>query len=67
MNFSPQSLEDQIKSSARALVIGVGGGGDVVGALAVGSPVVVSITPEPATATVALPLLALLRRRRQRG
>jgi hypothetical protein len=36
MNFSPQSLEDQIKSSARALVIGVGGGGDVVGALAVG-------------------------------
>jgi hypothetical protein len=34
MNSSPQSLEDQIKSSARALVIGVGGGGDVVGALA---------------------------------
>jgi hypothetical protein len=30
----PVSLEDLIRSSSRALVIGVGGGGDVVGALA---------------------------------
>ncbi|HYA27816.1 MAG TPA: DUF1152 domain-containing protein, partial [Acidobacteriota bacterium] len=29
-----QSLEDIIHASSRALVIGVGGGGDVVGALA---------------------------------
>lgn len=34
MDSSPQSLEDLIRSSSRALVIGVGGGGDVVGALA---------------------------------
>src|SRR3972149_6491023 len=34
MNPSPLSLEDLIRSSKRALVIGVGGGGDVVGALA---------------------------------
>jgi hypothetical protein len=31
---APSSLEDLIHSSSRALVIGVGGGGDVVGALA---------------------------------
>ncbi|HEX2229409.1 MAG TPA: DUF1152 domain-containing protein, partial [Candidatus Binatia bacterium] len=30
------SLEDMIRASSRALVIGVGGGGDVVGALACG-------------------------------
>jgi hypothetical protein len=34
MNSGSQSLEDLIRSSSRALVIGVGGGGDVVGALA---------------------------------
>jgi hypothetical protein len=34
MKPSPQSLEDIIRSSKRALVVGVGGGGDVVGALA---------------------------------
>lgn len=34
MDASPPSLEDLIRSSSRALVIGVGGGGDVVGALA---------------------------------
>ena len=34
MSTSFSSLEDIIRSSARALVIGVGGGGDVVGALA---------------------------------
>src|SRR5215831_9359116 len=34
MNPSPESLEDLIRASSRALVIGVGGGGDVVGALA---------------------------------
>jgi hypothetical protein len=34
MNPSPKSLEELIRSSSRALVIGVGGGGDVVGALA---------------------------------
>ena len=34
MNPSPLSLEDLIRSSKRALVVGVGGGGDVVGALA---------------------------------
>jgi hypothetical protein len=34
MDSSPPSLEDVIRSSSRALVIGVGGGGDVVGALA---------------------------------
>ncbi|HET8562834.1 MAG TPA: DUF1152 domain-containing protein [Candidatus Binatia bacterium] len=34
MNSATQSLEDLIRSSSRALVIGVGGGGDVVGALA---------------------------------
>ncbi|MGH7825167.1 MAG: DUF1152 domain-containing protein, partial [Candidatus Binatia bacterium] len=36
MNKPPQSLEDLVQSSSRALVIGVGGGGDVVGALAAG-------------------------------
>ena len=35
MQSSPPSLEDLIHASSRALVIGVGGGGDVVGALAV--------------------------------
>src|SRR5687767_14495462 len=34
MQSSPVSLEDIIRASSRALVIGVGGGGDVVGALA---------------------------------
>jgi hypothetical protein len=34
MSASPESLEDLIRASSRALVIGVGGGGDVVGALA---------------------------------
>ncbi len=34
MTPGPQSLEDLIRASSRALVIGVGGGGDVVGALA---------------------------------
>jgi hypothetical protein len=34
MQSSPASLEDLIRASSRALVIGVGGGGDVVGALA---------------------------------
>jgi hypothetical protein len=34
MNSSLESLEDLIRASSRALVIGVGGGGDVVGALA---------------------------------
>jgi hypothetical protein len=34
MSPSSQSLEDIIRASSRALVIGVGGGGDVVGALA---------------------------------
>ena len=34
MTLSLLSLEDLIRSSRRALVIGVGGGGDVVGALA---------------------------------
>src|SRR5918996_3153644 len=36
MNSPSQSLEDLIRASSRALVIGVGGGGDVVGALAAG-------------------------------
>jgi hypothetical protein len=36
MSASSQSLEDIIRASSRALVIGVGGGGDVVGALAAG-------------------------------
>jgi hypothetical protein len=34
MNAPPASLEDLIRASSRALVVGVGGGGDVVGALA---------------------------------
>jgi hypothetical protein len=34
MNGGAPSLEDLIRSSSRALVVGVGGGGDVVGALA---------------------------------
>ena len=34
MNTAPMSLEALIRSSSQALVIGVGGGGDVVGALA---------------------------------
>src|SRR4029434_2934764 len=34
MQSPPPSLEDLIRASSRALVIGVGGGGDVVGALA---------------------------------
>jgi len=34
MQSTPLSLEDIIRASSRALVIGVGGGGDVVGALA---------------------------------
>src|SRR5574342_915581 len=34
MNAGARSLEDLIRGSSRALVIGVGGGGDVVGALA---------------------------------
>ena len=34
MNSTPNSLEDYIRGAKRALVIGVGGGGDVVGALA---------------------------------
>jgi hypothetical protein len=34
MQFAPLSLEDIIRASSRALVVGVGGGGDVVGALA---------------------------------
>jgi hypothetical protein len=34
MSSSPLSLEDLIRASSRALVVGVGGGGDVVGALA---------------------------------
>jgi hypothetical protein len=34
MQSSPASLEDLIRASSRALVIGVGGGGDVIGALA---------------------------------
>jgi hypothetical protein len=36
MSSDPQSLENLIHASSRALVIGVGGGGDVVGALAAG-------------------------------
>lgn len=34
MDAAAKSLEDVIRSSSRAIVIGVGGGGDVVGALA---------------------------------
>jgi len=34
MNPTPYSLEDVVRAAKRALVIGVGGGGDVVGALA---------------------------------
>jgi hypothetical protein len=34
MNAGAPSLEDLIRASSRALVVGVGGGGDVVGALA---------------------------------
>ena len=34
MTSAPASLEDLLRASAHALVIGVGGGGDVVGALA---------------------------------
>jgi hypothetical protein len=34
MTAAPTSLEDLLRASSRALVIGVGGGGDVVGALA---------------------------------
>ena len=33
MMVNPASLEDILRSSTRALVVGVGGGGDVVGAL----------------------------------
>jgi hypothetical protein len=36
MNTRTPTLEDLIRESSRALVIGVGGGGDVVGALAAG-------------------------------
>jgi hypothetical protein len=36
MSSASQSLEDLLRASTRALVIGVGGGGDVVGALATG-------------------------------
>jgi len=35
MTPSPESLEELLRASSHALVIGVGGGGDVVGALAV--------------------------------
>ena len=34
MTSAPASLEDLLRASTRALVVGVGGGGDVVGALA---------------------------------
>src|SRR5689334_1763819 len=34
MNSTSESLEDLIRGSKRTLVVGVGGGGDVVGALA---------------------------------
>jgi hypothetical protein len=34
MNSAANSLEDLLRASSRALVVGVGGGGDVVGALA---------------------------------
>jgi hypothetical protein len=34
MSSFPHSLEDKIRASSRALVIGIGGGGDVAGALA---------------------------------
>ena len=34
MTAAPTSLEDLLRASSRALVVGVGGGGDVVGALA---------------------------------
>ena len=34
MNSGSKSLEDLLRASSRALVVGVGGGGDVVGALA---------------------------------
>jgi hypothetical protein len=34
MTDAPHSLEDLIRASSRSLIIGVGGGGDVVGALA---------------------------------
>ena len=34
MNSTPNSLEDVIRAAKHALVVGVGGGGDVVGALA---------------------------------
>ncbi len=34
MNAAPDSLEDLIRASSHALVVGVGGGGDVAGALA---------------------------------
>lgn len=34
MSSSPPSLEDTIRDSSRSLVIGIGGGGDVAGALA---------------------------------
>lgn len=34
MSFSSPSLEETIRASSRALVIGIGGGGDVAGALA---------------------------------
>jgi hypothetical protein len=34
MNSKPDSLEHVIRAAKRALIIGVGGGGDVVGALA---------------------------------
>ena len=33
MSSFPLSLEDKIRASSRALVIGIGGGGDVAGAL----------------------------------
>jgi hypothetical protein len=36
MTAPAPSLEDLIRASTKALVIGVGGGGDVVGALATG-------------------------------
>lgn len=38
--MNPLSLETLIRSSSRALVIGVGGGGDVVGALEKALPVI---------------------------
>ena len=34
MNIPPMSFEQILRQSSRALIIGVGGGGDIVGALA---------------------------------